>query len=148
MTAPELNDLFADLDETETTGAPAQSGAKQAAWRMIMMGLRNSVRGDAEKPRLTALVALQETYLLNAEQITRYVVNKNPCQLNAIQCSLAKYLLFKTKNKPQRYTTENLLVMQRVCLLKEDLVKPKGHKPNQEITNNVIRWWERQKHDG
>lgn len=111
----------------------ATSGAKLQAWKGIMMGLRNSVRDHPEKPRLEPLKALQEAYLLDTEQIQRYVIHKNPCQLSEIQCGLAEYLLFKTKGKPQRYTVEKLALLQRICLLTDEQIK-----------GNVIHWWMRQ----
>jgi len=120
-------------------------GLKHEAWQKVMMALRNSVRDSMERPHLADLRARQETYLLDEKRMDRYVINKNPCQLDALQCAIVEYLLWKTKGKPHKFGVARLLVMQRVVLLTEQEKVP-GKRVKQEITNNVIKWWDRQPH--
>lgn len=107
------------------------SGKKLLAWKKIMVGLRASVADTTEQPKLKSLKVLQETFLLSPEKMARYVVNRSPLgNLDPQSASLVTFILGKVRNKPQKYTAEQLDTIQRLCLLTDE-----------QIWSNIIRWW-------
>ena len=67
--------------------------------------------------------------------MTRYAINKGALgNLDARSAALVAFLLGKVRNKPQKYTLDQLNAFQRLCLLTD-----------KQITGNVINWWKRRR---
>jgi len=108
-------------------------GKKYAAWKAVMMGLRNSVRYSLTKPTRKALRETQNSYLLDEEELTLYVFDrgKNYSHLTQIQVKIVEYLVSKVRS-PRHTTMERVKQLQDKVLLTDSQL------------GSIITWWARQ----